>query len=301
VIHVFICVDFDRDYGYPVSQMKHAISKPIHLRNSQLIEDPQKAISIQGTINGFDLFMHYLLDERLPATFYFETRSIKMFNEKYPEKTKLLRLPIFELGVHGYDHEDLTGEDTGIAFSRQAEEEIIKKSQVQLETLFSKEMIGFRAPYMRITDNTHNILSELGFLYDSSIYLESTCGIRPYLINERLVEFPVIKTPKESLMDGMYTYLWPLFEGSRDIDNIIKNYLQIIENSADDKSYISLNLHSWHFAYNIKQDRYLSTENIIENINMFVKLISALHEIEEVVFSTPEGWLKEYGASLKSI
>jgi peptidoglycan/xylan/chitin deacetylase (PgdA/CDA1 family) len=298
MIHVFICVDFDRDYGYPVSQIKHAVSKPIHLRNPQLIDIPQKAISTKGTVNSYDLFIQYLLDEKLPATFFFEARSVEMFSDRYPEKSKLLNSPLFELGVHGYDHEDLTGEETGITFSKQAEEKVIKKAQTSLETIFPKKMTGFRAPYMRITENTHEILSEMGFLYDSSIYQDSICAIHPHLLKQNLVEFPVIKTPKESSMKGMYTYLWPLFEGNRKMDNTITNYLQIIENSVDSNSYISINLHSWHFAYNIKQDRYLSTEDIVQNFNMFAKLISSLKETERVVFSTPEEWLIKHKSSL---
>jgi peptidoglycan/xylan/chitin deacetylase (PgdA/CDA1 family) len=285
-------VDFDRDYGCPITHLKHAVSKPIHLHNPELIDNPQDAFSIRGTTEGFDILIQYLLDEKLPTTFYFEARSINMFNDRYPEKTKLFKLPLFELSVHGYDHEDLTGKETGIVFTKLEEEKIIKKAQTDLEALFSTKMIGFRAPYMRITNNTTNILSNLGFTYDSSVYQESIRAIYPYPINEDLVEFPVIKTPKESPMKGMYTYLWPLFEGSRKIEDTIKNYLQIVENSKNLDSYISINLHSWHLAYNIKQDRYLSTENIVHNINMFDKLISALSEAEGVIFSTPEKWLR---------
>jgi len=99
-------------------------------------------------------------------------------------------------------------------------------------------------------------------------------------------------------MKGMYTYLWPLFEGNREIEDTIENYLRIVENSKDLDSYISINLHYWHFAYNIKQDRYLSTEDIVYNINMFEKLISTLNETEEVIFSTPGKWLKKHKQSL---
>ena len=298
MVYIFVCVDFDRDYGCPLPHLKHAVSKPIHLRKPEFIDNPKKASSVRGTIEGFDFFINFLLDEKIPSTFYFEARSIRMFNELYPDKTKMFKLPLFEIGAHGYDHEDLTGEETKVVFTKQEEEEIIRKSQRNIETLFSTKILGFRAPYMRITENTNGILSKLGFVYSSSIYQESISAVRPYFIDQDLIEFPVIKTPKDCSMKGMYTYLWPLFEGNRGIDNTIENYLQIVKNSEDEISYISINLHSWHFVYNIKQDRYLSTENIVQNLNLFIKLISVLSETENVIFSTPKIWLDKHKKSL---
>ncbi len=298
MVQVFICVDFDRDYGYPVTNLKHAVSKPIHLRQPEIIKNPQNAFSIRGTIEGFDFLIQYLLDEKLPATFYFEARSVAKFNEIKSEKIKLFKHSQFELGVHGYDHEDLTGEETGIVFNKKEEEETIKTARNHLEEIFSTKMHGFRAPYMRKTDNTYRILSNLGFIYDSSVYQESIYAIKPHLSDHDIIEFPVIKTPKESPMKGMYTYLWPLFEESRNIDETIENYQNIVNNSEDIDSYVSINLHSWHFAYNIKQDRYLSTEGIVHNFNLFEKLISALKEMKGVVFSTPKKWLDEHKLSI---
>ena len=95
-------------------------------------------------------------------------------------------------------------------------------------------------------------------------------------------------------MKGMYTYLWPMFEGKRKLEESISNYLELVENSKDEVSYISINLHSWHFAYNIAQKRYLTKMEIKENLESFRKLISVLENIEEIRFSTPERWLKEH-------
>ena len=101
-------------------------------------------------------------------------------------------------------------------------------------------------------------------------------------------------------MGGMYTYLWPLFEGKRNLENISSNYLELVKNSQDELSYISVNLHSWHFAYNISQERYLAEKEIEKNLKFFTELITALENVKDVRFSTPELWLKEHKVLVKS-
>ncbi len=294
MVYVFICVDFDRDYAYPVKNLQHAVSKPIQLKSSsELLIDPEKSLSMKGTINGFNPFMTYLIEKKLHSTFYFEARTANIFLQEISESSNMLDQPFFEFGVHGYDHEDLTGEDTEFGFSREDETAIIKKAKDELEKLFSRDISGFRAPYMKLTSNTLEILSTLGFIHDSSIYKESDCGINPYKTKEGIMEFPVIKTPKESPMRGMYTYLWPLFENKRSLEDTVDNYLHLVNNTTDDNSFISINLHSWHFAYNIEKNQFLSEVEITKNIRAFETLISTLEKQEEVMFSTPKRWLDE--------
>ena len=294
MVYVFICVDFDRDYAYPVKNIQHAISKPIQLKASnELLTDPEKSLSIKGTINSFNPFLMYLIDKKLHSTFYFEARTTRIFLQQVPESAQMFKQSFFEFGVHGYDHEDLTGEDTGVKLSKEEEKTVIKKAKDELEKLLSRDMDGFRAPYMKLTDNTLEILSTLGFIHDSSVYVESECGINPHKTKKGIVEFPVIKTPKESSMKGMYTYLWSLFENKRSLEETVSNYLQLVNNSSDDNSFISINLHSWHFAYNIEQNRFLSEIEILKNIHAFDTLISALEKDKNVIFSTPRKWLDE--------
>ena len=286
-----MCIDFDRDAAFPMLGIKHAVSKVKQSEVDEIIENPEKSAEIQGTVDGFKEVLTFLKEKKLPTVFYFETRTIKMISEQFPEFHKLLNQSFFEIGLHGYDHEDLKGEETGLPFEEEEERDIIFKAKRDLEDLFSVKVIGFRAPYMRITENTHNILTSLDFKYDSSIYVESEMGIKPYLINEKLAEFPVIKTPKESSMQGMYTYLWPLFEGKRRIKEIVENYLTLVRNTKTDGSYISINLHSWHFSYNVEENRYLSSKETKRNIDYLIRLISALEDNDSIQFSTPKSWL----------
>ena len=296
MVYVFICVDFDRDYAIPMKGLKHAISEPQKNESSETIENPELSSLTKGTISSFEPFISYLKDFKIPTVFYFEARTLKLFNLALPNQRIAFKNPLFEHGVHGYDHEDLTGEETGIVLNRQEESRIIKSAKDDIESILSTKIIGFRAPYMRKTNNTIDILSDLNFKYDSSTYVESSKAIKPYQINKKILEFPVIKTPKESKMRGMYTYLWPLFEGKRTKEGIISNYLQLIKNSKEEKSYISINLHSWHFAYNISEIRYLKESEIQNNVNIFREIIDSIAEIDTVKISTPALWMKEYAS-----
>ncbi len=287
-------MDFDRDAAFPMKEKKHAVSKPIQLKETEKIDNPVKSATLEGTQRSVEFFLPYLIDKKIPTTFYFEARSANIFLDRNPEYLEKLNQSYFEFGIHGYDHEDFSGLETGLIFSEKDEYNIISEAKKKVESLLSKEVIGFRAPYMRKSVNTNRILESLGFVYDSSVYQESISSIFPYYETRNLVEFPVIKTPKNSKMNGMYTYLWPLFEGKRNLEDIISNYLELVRNSKDGVSYISVNLHSWHFAYNISKERYLTKGEIEENLKTFRKLITALENIKDVTFSTPELWLKEH-------
>lgn len=290
--YVFICIDFDRDYAIPIKNFRHAVSDNKKDESEEIIRDPELAISLNGTVQSFYPLITYLINKQIPTTFYYEARTLTLFKRKHSNLFNMLNQPFFEHGLHGYDHEDLTGEDTGIAFSKTEEFELLKSGKLKIKNLLSTEIQGFRAPYMRLSSNTIDILEELGFSYDSSIYKQSETGIFPYRTKKNIIEFPVIKTPKESSMKGMYTYLWPLFEKTRSEEEVVKNYIQILKNSKENDSYISINLHSWHFAYNISQKKYLSEIETQKNIKLLTNLIDDLKE-HGAIISTPILWMEK--------
>ncbi|TFG10949.1 hypothetical protein EU534_00410 [Candidatus Heimdallarchaeota archaeon] len=292
MVFIFICIDFDRDYAIPVEGYKHAVSSRLKDEHDEILRNPEFAISLKGTVESSKLFFAYLIKNRIPATFYYEARPLHLFKKKYIKLFDLLKQPFFEHGLHGYDHEDLTGEDSGVKYSYEEEYLLLKSAKEEVENLLTTNIYGFRAPYMRLSENTLDILSKLGFNYDSSVYKESETGINPYTISSKFLEFPVIKTPKRSSMEGMYTYLWPLFEGRRTEEEIVQNYTQIVKNSENEKSYISINLHSWHFSYNISQNRFLAEEEIQKNVKSFTNLIKELTS-QGGILSTPKLWLKD--------
>lgn len=87
--------------------------------------------------------------------------------ERYPELVRDIHARGHEVACHGYAHQ--------VIFNQTKEEfrEDVKKAKRVLEGLIGKKVIGYRAPTYSITKETVwalEVLHELGFLYDSSIF-----------------------------------------------------------------------------------------------------------------------------------
>ena len=105
--------------------------------------------------------------------------------ETYPETVSNILIKEHEVAAHGYMHEYLD------KLSYDVEQTIHERTNTILENLGGKVQ-GFRAPYWILSNYTLEIISDLGYIYDSSLMNED----RPhtYTIPEtdkRIVEFPV--------------------------------------------------------------------------------------------------------------
>ncbi len=122
------------------------------------------------------------------------------------------------IGLHGYDHEDLTGESTGVPMAPSAVSEALSKGFDAVSDAVSRP-VCFRAPYMACNDAVLGAVSGLGILHDSSFYSD---GPRePYATSHGITEHPV---PKGRDADGkaIAAYLWPMHEGRRPPSDYIR-------------------------------------------------------------------------------
>ena len=133
MVYIFLCVDFDRDAAFPAIGHKHAVSQPKQAEMQDILADPEKSAEIQGSIEGFGQILSVLIQKKLPTVFYFEARTIDLISKRHPEFLERLNQPFFEMGVHGYDHEDLVGEETGLPLEKQEEFNLIKKAKERVE------------------------------------------------------------------------------------------------------------------------------------------------------------------------
>lgn len=110
---------------------------------------------------NIDRILQLLSDKDTKATFF----VLGVLAKKFPNMVKKIASENHEIGSHGYSH---------IMLSNLSNEQIyedLKSSKDIIENLISKKVKGFRAPVFSITDKTYYILSELGYEYDSSLYL----------------------------------------------------------------------------------------------------------------------------------
>lgn len=105
--------------------------------------------------------------------------------ENYSELTKMIVDNNHEIAAHGYLHENF---DT---LSYYEEKNIFDRTNRALKAI-TEEIKGFRAPYWKLSPNTLKLVTETGYIYDSSLFDDD----RPYILKipestSRIVEFPV--------------------------------------------------------------------------------------------------------------
>ena len=86
-----------------------------------------------------------------------------------------------EVALHGYDHEDFTGQVSGMPMCERDIRDVMERSVNTVKDVTGATPRGFRAPYMRAHDPLMSILGEYGIEYDSSEYASMGRSVMPYL------------------------------------------------------------------------------------------------------------------------
>ena len=160
-----------------------------------------------GILDTLDLF-------HVKATFFI----VGWIAEKHPELVREISNRGHEVGCHSYKHQRIT------TLSKDSFREDTKRSKDILENIIGRKVIGYRAPSYTITKKTIwalDILAELGFEYDSSIFpiYHDTYGIpdAPRFSYKHdgleLIEYPIstalILGRKVPVAGGGYFRLFP--------------------------------------------------------------------------------------------
>jgi polysaccharide deacetylase family protein (PEP-CTERM system associated) len=141
---------------------------------------------------GTDRLLEILDQTDTKATFF----ALGWLAEKYPSLMRRLAESGHEIASHGYDHEKLYNS------SPDRLRQVLGRAKMATEDAVGLPVYGHRAPYFSLTQNSLwaiEILAELGFKYDSSVYSGVTWryGIpgspeTPYLLGQtNIVEIPV--------------------------------------------------------------------------------------------------------------
>lgn len=101
-----------------------------------------------------------ILERRcIPATFFIPGHTI----DTYPDVCQMIVDAGCEVGLHGYVHEANTG------LGHDQERAIIERCTELIDQLTGQPPYGYRAPAGTMTEQTIEILTDMGLLYDSSL------------------------------------------------------------------------------------------------------------------------------------
>jgi peptidoglycan/xylan/chitin deacetylase (PgdA/CDA1 family) len=235
--HCALTIDVDRDVNKPCVGQTCAIST-----SANGSEEPRFRSSAVGLERMVDL-----LDELdIQGTFFFEARTALEI-AKDIDIVDLMKG--HEIASHAYDHEDLTGKETGIKLSMSDLDDILERSVSTLHEIFGTGRMGFRAPYLGVRDDLAGMLSEKGFKYDSSVILFLKEGeIRPFQLSSGLWEVPVVCS-NDADRKKIVGYLWPMHENNRPPEH----YVAMFDQFKD--GLFVLADHSWHVVESYARGR----------------------------------------------
>jgi len=186
---------------------------------SKVINRDAWSDQISHVVANTDRLLELFDTNKIKATFF----VLGWVAERWPELVKKLDSHGHEVACHGYSHE-LVYNQTPEIFREET-----KRSKQILENIIQKPVLGYRAASYSITNKSKwalDILFELGFKYDSSIFpvKHDRYGMPdtpkfPYLLEtpdgNKLIEFPLtsinIMGYQLPIAGGGYFRLFPYF------------------------------------------------------------------------------------------
>jgi peptidoglycan-N-acetylglucosamine deacetylase len=110
---------------------------------------------------GLPRILDFLDRHELPATFMVPGQVA----EEHPDACHAIaRSSVHEVGYHGYYHESV------LDIPIEEERELMRRGIAKLEEVFGQTPRGNRSPPFALGPNTADLLEELGFVYDSSLF-----------------------------------------------------------------------------------------------------------------------------------
>ena len=208
---------------------------------------------------GVNIILDLLNDIGMKATFFAEARTLENIDVTFGSN---------EVAMHGLDHEDMTGEISGIRLSDSELNDIMQTSSDIITDRTGTRPKGFRAPYMRTDERIMRTLPSFGVIYDSSLYADIKSKMHPYDAGNGVKEIPV---PAAADGNGkrMTAYLWPMHEGTRTFDEYIKMADRVKE------GVLVIATHSWHMVES-RSGGMMSKAEIKKNISGVRKIITSV-------------------------
>jgi len=196
--------------------------------------------------NGLAILMDILDEIGMKATFFAEASTLR--------KVDAGLLSGHEVGMHGVDHEDLT-----LIKDADKKRRIFEEASLAVKDAVGKAPESFRAPYMKMDEETIEMLPEFGIKVDSSSYAVASRSMVPERTSGGIWEIPVPEGTDEH-GKKISAYLWPMHESKRGPED----YLRLA--SVMDEGAFVLATHTWHMVESRERGS-MAGEEIKRNID----------------------------------
>ena len=276
---VAVTFDVDPDANRAVPGRADAVSPPVE--NGEACTE--------SSVEGFDRLCQMLGDAGVPATFFFEGRTLLAYRDAGLDVAALVGEG--EAACHSMRHEDFLGIDSGVPMSRREKRDAIRQARHAIEDVLGVSPSGFRAPYTRIDDDLLDVLREQGFRYDSSrtVRLDRGESLAPSDAGG------IIELPMPAIRDEggkrMTSYLWPMFEGKREPSEYVRAVLRLGDRIRDGVFVIAL--HPWHLVVDEDGNRFGLAERE-RNELAFRSLVDELRTRDDLRPVTLQAYLSEW-------
>lgn len=157
-----------------------------------------------GARVGVPRILKLLEQYAIPATFFIPGHTV----ESFPASVEAILEAGHELGNHGYGHEDISTQ------SPQEERRSLEMGQKALERCMGYPPKGYRSPSWDYSDVTLSLLTEYGFLYDSSLFADDYHPYHPRQGDQAGILQPLLKGKEVGLWEFPVDFClddWPHF------------------------------------------------------------------------------------------
>jgi len=169
-----------------------------------------------------------------------------------------------EIGVHGWIHE------RNAVLPRVDEERLLRMAVERMTELIGKRPVGYRAPSWNFSDNTLELLMEMGFLYDSSLMADD----RPYELVANGKSTGLVELPVDWILDDA-PLMNPLGERYSNPREVLQVYKDEFDLAYEEGTALVMTMHPHYIGH---RSRIVVLRELLEHIKSKPDVWFGTHE-----------------------
>ena len=202
-----------------------------------------------GARVGLGRVLELLDDQDVSASFFGPAISFSLA----PDMIKAIQAAgRHEIGIHGWIHE------RNAVLPLEDEKRLLEMAVERMTDLIGERPVGYRAPSWNFSDNTLDLLMEMGFLYDSSLMADD----RPYEIVANGQPTGFVELPVDWILDDapLMNPLGDRYASPREVLQVYKDEFDI---AYEERTVFVLTMHPHYIGH---RSRIVALRELIEYI-----------------------------------